>query len=515
MATEHKKLKPEEIIVDQRLQVRKALDAPTVERYAALIGDGERLPWIDCGRLKDDGPIYLIDGFHRYAAYAQHPTRDLDCLIKTFDSFDGMFEFALMCNMKHGLTLTEEERRDAIQKVIQLHPEESQRQLAWRCGCSKSVIGKYQNQLATRGQFERPEKVVGIDGKARPTTVTRKKEAVQPAILPPEPTEEDFEEPADYQPLADSASVTPRTVKCPCCGKTATILEANDHHSTWEPDSESFNPDIGIYEKWYCSEDCMERYKRATNIKGFGVGEELPDYGEDNEEDEALITAQKPKTCRHFCAGGCGTPIWEEMKEAADSTYICKGNLWFCSEECYRHSWHYENYNNDAGKRTGPTTEEKIMAKRGDSSKSDDEDEEPESEVIGTPTPEDLYMRHCWNAGAKREADEDKDEDLDDDEDDGPCERCWDYIFDQPDPSTLDPAALPVPRCPFDPKHRPRLGKVSNNGYDVRCNECRAEGRRVDTFVEKSWKKAYAAWGCYDGVEADTLDDLLDKNATY
>lgn len=56
------------------------------------------------------------------------------------------------------------------------------------------------------------------------------------------------------------------------------------------------------------------------------------------------VRTGKPDTPCHFCAGGCGTPIWEEMKDAPDSTYfhIQKNGmtLWFCSEECYRHSWH-------------------------------------------------------------------------------------------------------------------------------------------------------------------------------
>lgn len=54
--------------------------------------------------------------------------------------------------------------------------------------------------------------------------------------------------------------------------------------------------------------------------------------------------AQNNEVPCHFCAGGCGTPIWEEMKNAPDSTYfhIQKNGmtLWFCSEECYRNSWH-------------------------------------------------------------------------------------------------------------------------------------------------------------------------------
>lgn len=450
MSTDYKTLKPEEITVDQRLQVRKALDKPTVEKYKDLyIERGHFMP-ITVGQVQGTGPIYLVDGFHRHAAVSQLPGRSLDCFVKAFDSFDDMFEEALKANMQHGLSLTEDERRDGILKVIQRHPEESQRQLADRCGCGRTTIQRYQNQLAQVGQFERPETVKGKDGKVRPATVPRKYE--KPAIvLPPEPTEEDFNEPADYQPLADSASVTPREVKCPCCRKTATIMEANDHHSTWEPDSESFNPDIGIYEKWYCSEDCMERYKRATNIKGFGVGEELPDYGEDDEDEEE--EAPEPETdqedtivtCQH-----CGKTTtlkdaldyqksgWQPVDVFGDVT---DPNHWCCSEEC-------------------------LAAEMGEPAVKPEKKRRAEAKPEPEPEPE-------------KEA-------------------------------PADPAALHVPKCPFSKFHHPRLAKVSNNGYRVACPECDKEGRIVRTYVDKSWRKAYQAWGRYDN-ETKTLEELLEK----
>lgn len=430
MSTDYKTLKPEEITVDQRLQVRKALDNPTVEKYKDLYSERGHFMPITVGQVQGTGPIYLVDGFHRHAAVSQLPGQSLDCFVKAFDSFDDMFEEALKANMKHGLSLTEDERRDGILKVIQRHPDESLRQLADRCGCGKTTIQRYQNQLSQVGQFERPETVKGKDGKVRPATVTRKYE--KPAIIaPPEPIGEDFTQPAD------AASVTPREVKCPCCGKTATIMEANDHHSTWEPDSESFNPDIGIYEKWYCSEDCMERYKRATNIKGFGVGEELPDYGEDD-EDEEEEEAPEPETdqedsivtCQH-----CGKTT--TLKDALD--YLKSGwqpldgvgnvsESWCCSEECL---------NAEMGVEPKP-------------------EPEPEKEA------------------------------------------------------PADPAALHVPQCPFSKFHHPKLEKVSNNGYRVRCPECDKEGRIVRTYVEKSWRKAHQAWGRYDN-ETKTLEELLEK----
>ena len=357
MTTTYKMLKLDEITVDQSLQVRKALDEPTVERYATLIGEGAHFPPLTCGWVKGEGPIYLIDGFHRHAAYSrlsQLSGRAQDCFVKTYDSYDAMFEDALKCNMLHGLTLTEEERRDAILKVIQRHPEESQRQLADRCGCARSTIQKYQNQVAERGHLERPAKVKGKDGKEYPTTVARKAE--KPAIvLPPEPTEEDFEEPADDKTPADAASVTP------------------------------------------------------------AEGAEV----------------QKPNSPAHFCAGGCGTPIWDDMKKASDCTYVEQGGRWFCSEECAK-----------------AYVENNVES---------EPDPEPEKEAPAAP------------------------------------------------------AVLHVPQCPFNKFHRPKLQKVSNNGYRVKCPECEKEGRRVGTFVEKSWKKAYQSWGRYD-IKTKTLEELLEES---
>lgn len=422
MSTTYKLLKLEEITVDQGLQVRKALDEPTVERYAAMIGEGAKFPPLICGWVHEQGPIYLIDGFHRHAAYSQLPTEILnDCFVKNYDSFEDMFEDALLCNMKHGLNLTEEERRDAIQKVIQRHPEESLRQLADRCGCSKSAISKYMNQLSTRGQFERPEKVVGKDGKVRPATVTRKYE--KPAIIaPPKPIEEDIEEPFDFQPRED---------------------------------------------------------------------EETP----------------QPKTPVHFCAGGCGTPIWEEMKTSPDCSYVEQDGRWFCSEECAQ-----AYMENDAESEPDPETaqEETIVTCKhcGKTTTRKDALDYLKSgwqplDGVGNVSESWCCSEECLDAEMGEPAVK-------------PEKKRRAEAKPEPEPepekeAPVDPAALHVPQCPFSKFHHPKLEKVSNNGYRVRCPECDKEGRIVRTYVEKSWRKAHQAWGRYDN-ETKTLEELLEES---
>lgn len=102
-----------------------------------------------------------------------------------------------------------------------------------------------------------------------------------------------------------------------------------------------------------CSEDTIRRYIKRLEAAGriphiesvIGAdGKERPTQYKRRNPTPASAEVEKPDAPCHFCAGGCGTPIWEEMKNAPDSTYfhIQKDgrNLWFCSEECYRHSWH-------------------------------------------------------------------------------------------------------------------------------------------------------------------------------
>lgn len=423
MSTTYKTLKPEEITVDQRLQVRKALDNPTVEKYKDLyIERGHFMP-ITVGQVQGTGPIYLVDGFHRHAAVSQLPGRSLDCFVKAFDSFDDMFEEALKANMQHGLSLTEDERRDGILKVIQRHPEESQRQLADRCGCGRTTIQRYQNQLAQVGQFERPETVKGKDGKVRPTTVARNYE--KPAIIaPPEPIKEDSEEPFDFQPRED---------------------------------------------------------------------EEAP----------------QTKTPVHFCAGGCGTPIWEEMKNTPDCSYVEQGGRWFCSEECAKA---YVENNVESEPDPEPDQDEIIVTCKhcGKTTTLKDALDYQKSgwqpvDVLGDVTDPNHWCcsEECLAAELGEPAVKPEKK-----------RRAEAKPEQEPEPekeAPADPAALHVPQCPFSKFHHPKLEKVSNNGYRVRCPECEKEGRRVGTFVQKSWKKAHESWGRYDN-ETKTLEELLEES---
>lgn len=53
-----------------------------------------------------------------------------------------------------------------------------------------------------------------------------------------------------------------------------------------------------------------------------------------------------------FCTNGCGTPIWEEMKDNPDCQYVEREGHWFCSEEC-ADEWNQNRLSDEAERLTG------------------------------------------------------------------------------------------------------------------------------------------------------------------
>ena len=228
----------DEITVDQELQVRQSLHAEKVEEYAQRMKDGAHFPPIYCGMLGDGDTVYVVDGFHRLAACKSCGISAVEVIIEAFATRDQMYEYAFRRNNIHGLNLTEDEIREGIIRIIKMHPEESERKLAERCGCSKTTIHRYVSQLVQVDQLKRPEKTIGQDGKARP--------AAQPAKEP------------DY-------------TLCPQCGTPIwPENKGNLDYTYTERDGQ-----------WFCSPECADEWEQerlsAEAEAITGISDELPD----------------------------------------------------------------------------------------------------------------------------------------------------------------------------------------------------------------------------------------------
>ena len=133
------KLKLDQIIIDQGTQIRVAIDQKTVTEYAEAIMHKEVLPPLTV--FSDGIKYYLADGFHRYFAYKNTVTPEVEVEVQK-GTLRNAIEYALSANSKHGLKRTNEDKRNAV--IIALNDIEwgmlSPREIAKLCGVSHTYV---------------------------------------------------------------------------------------------------------------------------------------------------------------------------------------------------------------------------------------------------------------------------------------------------------------------------------------------------------------------------------------
>ena len=95
----------------------------------------------------------------------------------------------------------------------------------------------------------------------------------------------------------------------------------------------------------HCSDDTIRNDIKRLEKAGFvpviesvigADGKERPtQYQRQNSTSEySEVQNATPAIPHEYCAAGCGTPIWDDIKEAKDCAYVQWDGKWFCSEEC-------------------------------------------------------------------------------------------------------------------------------------------------------------------------------------
>lgn len=93
---------------------------------------------------------------------------------------------------------------------------------------------------------------------------------------------------------------------CQCSSQTIINLRNEMEEEGW------------VFPETYIGSDGKEYpFKRKSVVKNLTT--------------ENLATPAIP---HEYCAAGCGTPIWDDIKEAKDCAYVQWDGKWFCSEEC-------------------------------------------------------------------------------------------------------------------------------------------------------------------------------------
>jgi hypothetical protein len=134
------------IRIDGGTQSRVALNLDTVADYEDALANGYLPPVLT---VFDGTDHWLVDGFHRYHAYAQSDRASIPADVRTGTQRDAVL---LSCgsNAKHGLRRTNEDKRKAVVTLL-ADPDWTQwsdREIARRCEVGHTLVSTIRSSLA-------------------------------------------------------------------------------------------------------------------------------------------------------------------------------------------------------------------------------------------------------------------------------------------------------------------------------------------------------------------------------
>lgn len=208
------------------------------EHIKMLVESEERLPPIivhgQSGRV--------IDGIHRVHAATIRGEDKIEA--RVYDGTDDdAFLLAVRMNIAHGLPLTRADRTTAATRIIQSHPQWSNRRIATATGLSAGTVGKLRWRSSTHNAQSTTR--VGKDGRVRPANRSAGRLKVA-ELLAEKPT-------ASIRAIANEAGVSPSTVhdvrQRVRAGQDPTLQRQRAQGSSAKPRPPEICPPLGTSEK--------------------------------------------------------------------------------------------------------------------------------------------------------------------------------------------------------------------------------------------------------------------------
>lgn len=152
----------DEVVIDERLNLRDRLDQDAIERYEEVL---RRLPPLTLFDIEDQ--LTLVDGFHRFAAATNKGLNKLPAEIHK-GTYTEALDFAAGANLWHGVPPTRAERRRMVEIKLKLHHEMSDRNLSEQLSVSREFIAKVRKALIDAQEIPSATTRMGADGKLYP-----------------------------------------------------------------------------------------------------------------------------------------------------------------------------------------------------------------------------------------------------------------------------------------------------------------------------------------------------------
>lgn len=159
-------------IVRVAIALLKVADSPrlsgeNVEHTRILAESGATLPPIIVHRAS----LRVIDGVHRLRAAMLRKQNDIDVLFFEGDEEEA-FILAVKANVAHGLPLSRADRTAAVTRIIDTHPQWSDRMIASIAGLSPKTIAAIRLRGSSEANSQSNSRRIGHDGRIRPVNGT-------------------------------------------------------------------------------------------------------------------------------------------------------------------------------------------------------------------------------------------------------------------------------------------------------------------------------------------------------
>lgn len=140
------KLKLKDIRLDGGTQPRQFINQETVEDYSERLLEDCVFPPVIV--FNDGANYWLTDGFHRYHANKKAGFIDVECDVRNGTLREAVL-FSLSANSKHGLRRTNEDKRNAVLKMLNdiEWSEWSDNEIARHCDVSHVTVGRIRKSL--------------------------------------------------------------------------------------------------------------------------------------------------------------------------------------------------------------------------------------------------------------------------------------------------------------------------------------------------------------------------------
>ncbi len=152
-------LATDNILASAATQVRKKLDANTIDNYVEAIGNGAQFPALVVFAEKDSERYILADGFHRLHAFINAEVGE--CLVEVHEgSLHDALIWALGANDEHGLRRTNADKRNAVELALKdpeirtLHPD----QIALICRVNERTVRRIRDDMDLAKPKNKPNK---------------------------------------------------------------------------------------------------------------------------------------------------------------------------------------------------------------------------------------------------------------------------------------------------------------------------------------------------------------------